>query len=435
MMPIMDVLMDLNPHLSDPRAPRSVRFPKRRSLQKVVLARLSRKDRRAIVVRGPRQVGKTVLLRQLVDDLREQGWPPSRVIYFAFDDHRLTTPVSPRNIVSAVEARMQGERCVFLCDEVGTSPRWDLWLKQAVDEGKHRYVVTDSSARLLRESGRDTGTGRWDEFLMEPLCFQEYLTLRETVVGTSPDPVALYLDTTGFPEHLWEEDADLVRQRLREDTGGRSVDVELARAKVDIDRAGRLFAYFAWQSGAIFNARKLASRLGVDQRSIGQWLKIIEDTMLVFRLPRWTKAAASALRSHPKVFVADHGIVRAFSPTPSPELGADVRGRMFETVVFRHLREVARERGAELAYLRDRNVEIDFVVTHAGSVVAVEVTSSEIVRADKLSAVRRAADRAGAKSTWLVYGGWERIEETGVVALPMHEFLPDPDLVLEHADG
>jgi len=114
----------------------------------------------------------------VADDLLDSGIPPRNLTYFDFSDHRLIQKVTPRQVA---ETRPVGfdpdQRRYLLLEEVWLAGDWTLWLKQAVDAGGTRIVVTDSSASLLRQGALDSGQGRWDEHHLEGFSFGEFLRL------------------------------------------------------------------------------------------------------------------------------------------------------------------------------------------------------------------------------------------------------------------
>ncbi len=190
---LLDVLQDQNPWWAEPRARRALRYPTRRDFQLDLRRRLGRQDRRACLVMGPRQVGKTIGLLQLADDLLDAGLPSSNLLYFDFSDERLTMPVSAREIERVRPVGFQAEAPrILLLDEIRFAPNWDRWLKQAVDAGVGRIIATDSAASVLRAGTRESGLGRWDELLIEGLSFSEFTRLhaaassRDNSLGGSP---------------------------------------------------------------------------------------------------------------------------------------------------------------------------------------------------------------------------------------------------------
>src|SRR6266849_413772 len=149
---LSDLLQDQNPWWRDSAIRRAIGYPVRRELQPKILNLILRSDdRRAILLLGPRLVGKTVLLLQLADDLLQSDCPAQNLTYFDFSDDRITGVVTAREVVDAEPVGFDPVYPrVFLFDEIRSAPNWDLWLKQAVDARAGRIVATDSSDRPLR---------------------------------------------------------------------------------------------------------------------------------------------------------------------------------------------------------------------------------------------------------------------------------------------
>lgn len=448
-MDIYGIAADHNPWWRDPGIRPAGAF-KRRHLEPAIVENIVRpEDRRGHIVLGPRQVGKTVLLLQVAEDLLRIDWPPFNITYFDFADDRLTAQVSPRDVTALEPPGLRRDHPrAFLLDEITRSSGWADWLKQAIDAAKrapeprrHRFIATDSAATDLRLVGRETGQGRWDEHLLEPLTFREFVELQgidpKDALVVTPDAFELYLARSGFPEHIVSDDYPEIRRRLREDIVGRAILRDLLRTNVDVDQARALFVYLVQESGAIFNASARARDLKADPRSVQEWLRSLKDTMLLQELPPYRPRgikAAQSLGTKPKVYAADHGLVVSFAGMPDPLGDPEVRGRAYEAVAFRHLRELARSLGTGLSYFRSKeDQEIDFILEARGGPIAFEVTSSAKLsgRVDRL---KSAADRAGASRLWLLHGGIIEEERQGVRLLPLQRFLLDPWMALERGN-
>jgi predicted AAA+ superfamily ATPase len=143
----------------------------------------------AVVVRGPRQVGKTVLMQQVIASLLNEGVDPRRILHLQFDELRgfakIDMPILdlPRWYAGAIlgktlnQAAHDGEQAFVFLDEVQNLPNWAPQLKQLVDINPVRAMVTGSSA-LRIEAGRDSLAGRITTLEMGPLLLQEVGLLR-----------------------------------------------------------------------------------------------------------------------------------------------------------------------------------------------------------------------------------------------------------------
>jgi predicted AAA+ superfamily ATPase len=415
---------------------------------------------RATALVGPRQVGKTTLLRQLVDEFLDSGLPPGNVTYFDFKDDRLVPSAELRDVVEYVPPEAQASRPrILLLDEVTGASRWAPALKLLVDaarqdpEGaKIRLIVTDSAAGLLREGAWESLQGRVDEVKVESLDFGEFLLLQGAegessadVLRRVPNALERYLSLGGFPEFIRDQDPSRARRLLRSDARDKAIGRDLLRAGVDIARLRDLFTCLVQDSGAVFDAASRARELAAsedgraDPRSIRAWLMLLERASLVALLnPRdgggrdARVPGSRALKSRPKVYAGDHGYVSAFAPYADPMAVSDVRARIFEAVVFLHLRAVDSEAGASrLSYYRQReDLDLDFVVEGAQGGLGIDVTSSARVTRERLDKKWRAAAAAGLERLLLIHAGREERQEGRIRTVPLQSFLLDPQSYL-----
>lgn len=445
-MSLQSIAQDLNPWWASPLARAARRFPVERDLLGQLLRHVQRESRRAALVLGPRQVGKSTLMLQVADRLLDAGWPAPNITYFRFDDERLLGQTTARDVADLVPVGTDPTLPrVLLLDEIQRAPRWDLWLKNAVDAGAYRIIATDSAASILRGAGRESGLGRWDEYRLETLSFREYVRFlgrgpsapEDTLPGHA-EAVNHFLATGGFPEHI-THDLTRTRQRLREDIVDRAVRHDLAGMVgrgLDTERVVRLLVYLLQDSGSIFDLQARARDLGADHRTVRDWLLLLEDTMLVVRLEPHGRSATARLRAHPRYHATDHGLIAAFAPLSDPLSDVRVRGRMYEAAVFRHMRGLAAPGGLRdplwsIGYFRrGDDLEIDFVLSRDSLVVAVEVTSSASVRRDKLERFRQACEALGVTRSVLIHGGPISERQGSMAMLSMADFLMNPEKVM-----
>jgi predicted AAA+ superfamily ATPase len=423
-----------NPWWADPLARRARDYPARRDGFDRISTHLASEQRRALVVVGPRQIGKSVLLLQTADALLDAQVPPANVVYFDFHDPLFPEEATAGDLLDAVPAPRPGVPRFLLLDEVTKMARWDRWLGRLVDDGGLRTVATDSAASILRDEGRDSMLGRWDELRLEGLSLCEFARFQrpgrdaQEVMHAAPSTLERYLLLGGFPEHALSESVDQVHRRLRQDVVDRAIGADLAGRGLDTGRLKRLFAHLMEEPGGILSASERARDLAADRRSVAEWVGALEEAALVVTVPRIASHASARLRSsgRPKVYPIDHGLVSAFALDPED---ARARGALRETVVLRHLREIIAP-PARLAYFRLRDeIEIDFVLDGGGARLAIEVTSSR-EPARRLERLRLAARAARARRVLLVHGGASNEEMAGVELVSLDRFLLDPARVV-----
>lgn len=451
-----DLIHSRNPWWDQPEKRVAVEHRTRRAAFQTLWNALAEpKHRRAQVLLGPRQVGKSVLLEQLADALLDRGWPPANLTYFDFSDERLTSDSSLRAVVDYAPNGLRKDRPrILLLDEITKSPHWDDALKQLVDRARRqpeqthdRFLATDSASSLLRTGARESLQGRVDEHLIEGLLFSEFVAFfsaeGEQVQQTLerlPLAAENHLSLGGFPEHVFSDRFEDVRRRIRSDICDKAIGRDLSRRKIDTDRIQALFVSLVQDSGGIFTAASRARDLdaglgsgGTDARTVQSWLRILEEACLVASLPprrlqtsgRTRGSLQSQARS--KVYASDHGMVSAFAPFIDPMSNADVRGRVMETVVFRQLREARATRGDfELSYFRevDRH-ELDFALDFKSRSLGIEVTTSRDPRKE-LDKTIAAARRANIGELIVVHGGTNASRSDWGRFVPHQQFLLDP---------
>jgi predicted AAA+ superfamily ATPase len=188
-----------------------------------------------------------------------------------------------------------------------------------------------------------------------------------------------------------------------------------------------LFVYLVQASGSIFDAAKRSRDLEpeADPRSVREWVRMLENTLLVSSLKRHTNQPSARLRSKPRIYATDHGLISSFAASPHEE---GVRSMVFEAVVYRHLRETAKYLNGELSYFRHekKKLEVDFIFREDRKRVAVEVTNSMTPKGDKIENLHEVGEIIRTKHLLLVYGGIPEAKKGNVRLVPITKFLLNP---------
>ena len=135
---------------------------------------------RAVLLSGARQVGKTTLLLQAIQELLKKEVPPSNILYATFD-HPLIKMAGVELVLQAWRERepiAAGPEYLFL-DEAQFMNDWGTWVKHQVDFTKNRRIIFTGSAIPLIHVGQESGVGRWHTIKLTTLSFYEYLQLKE----------------------------------------------------------------------------------------------------------------------------------------------------------------------------------------------------------------------------------------------------------------
>ena len=247
---------------------------------------------RAVLLSGPRRVGKTTVLQQIAIALVEQGTDPKSILYLSLD-HPLLKLLSLREILKLFHESTyaEGKPAVLLLDEVQYAPDWETEIKLLVDHRpEYRILSTGSASVIHRERLAESGVGRWITVPIPTLSFYEFILIRdEQPDGIAPDlrvsdlfksqPGDLtvladrmrplqplfqrYLLVGGFPETATQENIDLCQRLLREDVVERVLkrDMTALFGVRNINELEKLFIYLCLHSGGILAHQACAKAL------------------------------------------------------------------------------------------------------------------------------------------------------------------------------
>lgn len=345
--------------------------------------------RRAIVLYGPRQVGKTVLMHQCIQRLLDDGIEPQRILFIAADNPAFTD----RPLQSFIDIFVdrfrhdRASRLYVIVDEIQYLKDWSRHLKVLVDTfSAYRFMASGSAASALRRQSAESGAGRFADVLLPPLLFDEYLHLIGEFDDTSsriaedieadrpPDPIAMdelnrhlidYINFGGFPETALSGGVE-VEQRIGVDI----VDKVLRRdlpALYGIDNPAdlnRFFGTLADHSGEHLTYANLSKATGIAQNTIKKYFDYLEAAFLVQRVTRIDQNARRFVNQTDfKAFLTSPSL-RAAIWGPTDERDDQRLGHLVETMVANHLSLVARRDELHFARWRSKSGadrEVDFV--------------------------------------------------------------------------
>jgi predicted AAA+ superfamily ATPase len=294
-------LRELNPHWSTGQIdPRIAEFRTRRFFSLLYPLASATAPRRAVVLLGPRRVGKTVLLQQLIGQLLREGRPPADIVYFAVD-----LPVfvglslqELLDIYREIHGKGHLRDCTVIFDEIQYLPNWHGHLKALVDFNAHtRFVASGSAAAALRLKSLESGAGRFTEFRLPPVTFYEYIDLLDLIAEVwSPLRIARlneefvkYINSGGYPETLFDAEVRSNPGRFIKDD---IVDKVLLRDLPslygidDIPDLNRFFSSLAYQTGGEVALEWLSQAAGVSKPTIKKYIEYLESAFLIKTLNR-----------------------------------------------------------------------------------------------------------------------------------------------------
>lgn len=319
--------------------------------------------RRSVILMGPRRVGKTIMLFHTIERLIADGVNPQKIIYLSID-----TPIYnnisleelfslARDALKKEEEEVSGYYVIF--DEIQYLKDWELHLKSLVDTYRQvKFVVSGSAAAALKMKSNESGAGRFTDFTLPPLTFNEYIELLgqghlmtpkqldwnghdlkayDTIdINTLNQHFLDYINYGGYPEIVFSES---IRQNPSLYVKNDIVDKVLLRdlpslyGIQDVQELYRLFIHIAYRSGAEFSYEGLSQESGIRKDSIKRYVTYLEAAFLIKVVYR---VDANAKRMHRqttfKIYLTNPALRCALF---SPLLPTDqMLGHMVETAIF-----------------------------------------------------------------------------------------------------
>lgn len=341
--------------------------------------------KRAVVLMGPRRVGKTVMVYHAIRKLLDQGINSTSILYLSLETP-IYTGLSLEVLLGLFQEQFghtQNTPLFIFFDEIQYLKDWEVHLKSLVDSYPiYRFVVTGSAAAALRMKSNESGAGRFSDFVLPPLTFAEYLSFigkEDSLINVSPreddasrmdysakdiselnSEFVNYLNFGGYPEAVFSE---TIRQDPGQYIKSDIIDKVLLRDLPslyginDIQELNRLFTTLAYNSGGEVSLEGLSQSSGVAKNTIKRYLEYLEAAFLIRRVERIDNNAKRFKRAMCfKVYLTNPSMRAALFGQITAD--SDEMGPLTETGIYSQWQHST---SAELYYARWNSGEIDIV--------------------------------------------------------------------------
>ncbi len=313
-----------------------------------------------ISVTGPRQSGKSTILKNLFPNAVTYSLKDVNVREFALND-----PL----------AFLNQTRDMMFIDEAQKVPQLFEYIQGIVDNNPDRkFLLSGSSNFELMNSLSESLAGRAGVFELMPM------SLIETIDESSSKSMDDFLYDGLFPAICAGKNIarlfypSYVKTYLEKDVR------DLLKVK-DIMLFMKFMKLCAARVGSIFNASEIANEVGVDSKTIQSWLSVLSASYIIYLLPPYYENISKRLVKSPKLYFTDPGLASFLLDIESPkQLSRDkMRGNIFENFVVmeavKHRMNAGKEGG--VYFYRDSNMnEVDLLVKEEGMIKAFEIKSS-----------------------------------------------------------
>jgi uncharacterized protein len=318
--------------------------------------------RRAVILMGPRRVGKTVMIYHAIDNLLKSGVSPQQIAYVSVENpffNKMPLEQLFKMCMKATGKESPKDWYVFF-DEIQYLKDWEVHLKSMVDSYSHvKFVASGSAAAALKLKSNESGAGRFTDFMLPPLTFNEYihlLQLQHLIIPSKIDwdgnatnfyestNIALlnehflkYINYGGYPEIIFSEKLQVNPSRfIKSDIIDKVLlrDLPSLYGIQDVQELNSLFTNIAYNSGQEFSLEALSqSSGGVEKNTIKKYIQYLEAAFLIKIINRIDHNAKKFSRvSFFKVYLTNPSLRSAlFTPLqPTDKL----MGAMVETAIY-----------------------------------------------------------------------------------------------------
>ena len=367
----------------------------------------------AVVLIGPRQAGKTTLALEIV--------AARNALYLDLE--------SPRDLAKLSDIEqfcLNNTDKLLVLDEIQRIPELFAPLRSIIDQRRRSgqkqgqfLLLGSASIELLKQSS---------ESLAGRIAFAELFPFDALEI----EPTAMTVQTLwlrgGFPESCLAE-SDTLSQKWRWDFIRTYLekDIPLLGPRIPAETLRRLWTMLAHNQGATLNASSLAAGLGVSGQTVGRYIDLLVDLLLVRRLQPWRSNAGKRLVKTPKVYVRDSGIVHALLDIENFNglLGHPVVGGSWEGFVIENILASISERIPRSFYRTSGGAEIDLILEPtAGERWAIEIKLSTAPKVSR--GFYSACDDIQATRKILLYSGEDSFPmKDNIEAMGLQTFMKE----------
>jgi predicted AAA+ superfamily ATPase len=194
----------------------------------------------------------------------------------------------------------------------------------------------------------------------------------------------------------------------------------------NIGAFSRFLESMSFSHGAVPNISDVSRDCQVERKTVEGYVSVLEDLLLGFRVPIFSKRAKRHLSSHPKFYFFDTGVFRSLRPSGPLDRAQEIEGAALKGLVAQHLRAWNAYRGdlCSLYFWRTKSGnEVDFVLYGQDTFCAVEVKNAARVHPRMLRGLLALKEDYPEAQTLVLYRGKERLKIGGILCLPVEEFL------------
>jgi predicted AAA+ superfamily ATPase len=362
---------------------------------------------------GPRGTGKSTLIKSLYEDAIWVDLLKPEVLreYLA----------RPERLAERIDGEPKKKTVVI--DEIQKAPQLLSVIHHLIEQKKGlKFILTGSSARKIKRMNADLLGGRALKKELHPFMAAELGENFHLNNALTWGMLPLVIASHNPREVITAYSALYVREEVQTEGFIRSV-----------EDFSRFLEIVSFSHGAILNTSNIARECEVKRKTVESFLDILEDLLLSFKVPVFTKRAVRATSSHPKFYLFDVGIYQGLRPRGILDKPEEIEGAALEGLVAQHLRAWVQYGTFKhsLNFWRTRSgSEVDFIVYGELGFWAIEVKNTHTIRPHDIKSLETFLLEYPESKGFLLYRGKEIFKRNNVICIPVETFLKQ--LVPDH---
>ncbi len=364
---------------------------------------------------GPRQAGKTTLMRQLQDYLENRG---DKTVWLSLDiESHQSFFASQDNLLAKIRQEIGGGGYVFI-DEIQRKTNAGLFLKGLYDMNlPYKLIVSGSGSLELKEKIHESLAGRKRIYELNPLSFTEFVNFKtqykyearlRKFLALETGQVRLLLDEYlafgGYPRIVLAPTVaekariidEIFQSFLEKDLG-----FLLGIKKTDA--AARLVKVLASQNGNLVNVAELCATLGLTARTANLYMWYLEKTFIIRRVTPYFINIRKEITKAPVIYFADLGMRNYARGLFGISLPPDEKGWLFQNLVYNILQESLRFTPAKINFWRTKaGAEVDLVVSRGDCVLPIEIKLSPPAKTSLPGGLRAFMAKYHPRQAWVI---------------------------------
>ena len=324
------------------------------------------------VITGIRRSGKSTLLKQIIDELKDKGVKQERIIYINFEDIEMSFIKNDIDLNSYIKKKIKDDEKYYLFfDEIQNVIDWEKAVNSFKATKNVSIFITGSNSNLLSGELATLLAGRYVSFKIQPFSFKEVCELKgieekEKIEKAFED----YMKWGGMPQRFYFNDEQETKNYLMDLYDSIVVKDIISRYKVkDVELLNKILEYLMSTPAQQFSVTNIVNYLKSESRNCSNetlynYLSYITNSFIMNKAKRYDIKGKRVLGTNDKYYLTDLGLGQVKSP-----IKAKGKGSVLENIVYNELIN----RGYEVLVGKSDSFEIDFIASYFDEKIYVQV--------------------------------------------------------------